>query len=189
MSKKSTSRSSARTEALCSVRGCSRKRKYVETGWCQTHYHRVYRTGSLEKVKSKPTEDLSYRGAHARTVAMWGPANEHICIECGKEADEWAYDGTDPSERHEDIRGKYPVRYSVWSEFYAPLCFGCHRLKDRSAWSARREYCPKGHALTEDNIYTRPSRPGTKECRQCRAESSRDRYLKKKERRAVPNED
>lgn len=114
-----------------------------------------------------------------------------MCVSCEGPAQEWAYDGTDPTEVHGEVTlygETYPVRYSMWPEFYAPLCTTCHRAKDRSAWSARRITCRNGHELTPENTYTRPSRPGTRECKICRAESSKKRYLarKAKEKGKVP---
>lgn len=61
---------------------------------------------------------------------MFGPVTDLDCIECGGPANEWAYDGTDPTERVWLSEGKYAVRYSVWPEFYMPMCFGCHRKRD-----------------------------------------------------------
>ena len=183
MSEKSPSGSSPGTETLCSIRGCSRKRKYVRSGYCQTHYHREYRTGTTELIDKPLRDDVTYRSAHTRNERLWGTADNYPCIECGDTAKEWAYDGTDPSERTERVKVNgeyYPVRYSVWPEFYAPLCFSCHRKNDRSAWAARRTHCKAGHELTEENTYTRPSRPGTKECKVCRAENSKERYRKRK---------
>lgn len=186
MSEKSSSRPGAGKSEVCSVRRCSRKRKYVKTGWCQTHYHRWWRTETTELLPKQVRTDLTYYGAHGRIKMYWGSASQYFCIECGEQAAEWAYDGTDPSELEGEVKVdgvKYPVRYSVWPEFYAPLCTGCHRAKDRSAWSLRRTHCKNGHEMTKENTYTRPSRPNTKECRTCRAENSKARYFKRK----VPN--
>lgn len=32
----------------CSIDKCTHTAKYAETGWCQTHYHRYWRTGTTE---------------------------------------------------------------------------------------------------------------------------------------------
>ena len=154
----------------CSYPGCPNPAKYAETGWCITHYHRWWRTGSLEPPPQKlPRSDLTYFGAHGRVKAAFGSASKCACIECGRRAEEWAYDGTDPTELSGVVGDGFPVTYSVWPEFYMPLCKGCHRLRDRSAWSSRRTHCGKGHELTPENTYTIPSRPGTRECRTCKA--------------------
>ena len=119
---------------VCSIEGCNRERKYVETGWCQTHYHRYWRTGSVELVPKELRADLTYYGAHGRVKAFFGSATKYLCISCGASADEWSYDGTDPSELEGmvSLSGTvFPVTYSVWPEFYAPLCIPCHRKKER----------------------------------------------------------
>lgn len=164
----------------CSIEGCVNSAKYKATGWCQMHYHRYWRTGSLELEARMPRSDIGYGAAHARTRKQFGPAHKNPCVYCGKPADEYAYDGADPSEVSAFIDGKWPVVYSVWPEFYMPLCFPCHRAKDRGAWAERRSECSKGHELTLENIYERPSRPGSRECKTCRVEGSARRYRARK---------
>lgn len=183
MPTKSASKSGVGTDNVCSVGGCARKAKYKKQGWCQTHYHRWWRHGDPTFVKHErgekgrrlwQSEETSYRAAHTRNHSLWGPARNYPCIECGESADEWAYDGTDPSELDEMIRDEWPVRYSAYPEFYAPLCFPCHRLHDRSLWSLRREFCKEGHELTPENTYTRPSRPSERACKECRKIEARN---------------
>lgn len=172
----------------CSIDGCTRNRKYAETGWCQTHYHRNWRTGSLDVLPKPMRDDLSYRGAHERVRSLFGTASYYLCVKCGAEASEWAYDGTDQSERDERMLDKYPVKYSVWPEFYMPLCFPCHRAMDGGARAQRRTECKHGHRMTDENTYTRPSRPGTRECKTCRYLESRSRYLRRKSKVVAPIE-
>lgn len=168
----------------CSVEGCTNQRKYVETGWCQTHYHRYWRTGTTE-LKPKPLRtDLTYYGAHGRVKAFFGSATKYECVLCGAPADEWAYDGTDESEKTFLAQGQYPVAYSVWPEFYMPLCSPCHRARDAGIRAQKRTHCKNGHEMTPENTYTRPSRPLSRECKTCKSEESRRRYLRKKGRYA-----
>jgi len=49
----------------------------------------------------------------------------------------------------------------------------------------RREVCKKGHALSGDNLYIAPGRPGTRQCRICKSEASqwRERRSAKQHRR------
>lgn len=165
--------------ARCVVTDCTREMKYTGKGWCQTHYHRWWRTGTIEVVPKELPSQVTYRAAHSRISRLWGEASNYPCIECCSPANEWAYDGTDPEENQEDIRGQWPVVFSPWPEFYMPLCFPCHRLRDRSAWSDRRTHFGCGHLITSDNTYTPPSR-NEKVCRTCKAEDGKARYQSKK---------
>jgi hypothetical protein len=164
----------------CSIDGCHRKRRYVRTGWCQTHYHRWWRTGSLIDPVPQLTDwwtSASYRTCHARVKATLGKAKAHPCIACGEQADEWSYDGTDPSQLSGQlwVHGKfYPVYYSRFPEFYAPYCFGCHRARDAAIRAVKRTECARGHALTPANTYT-PPRTENRECRTCRRDIARER--------------
>lgn len=165
----------------CSIEGCANQMKYGKTGWCQTHYHRWWRSGTTDLLVRRPNhEALKYRAVHAVVEREWGRARKYLCVACGDRAKEWAYDGTDPSEKEELIAGRHPVQFSVWPEFYMPMCFPCHRLKDASARWARRSHFPKcGHPRTEENIQRRKDgRPNG--CRTCKLANDRDRYLKRK---------
>lgn len=163
--------------AECSIADCDNESKYASTGWCQTHYHRYWRTGSTDILPKPLRTDLSYRGAHCRVRSVFGAASKYMCAKCPHSwAKEWAYDGTDDTALTEFIGGKYKVMYSVWPEFYMPLCFPCHRGMDKTSWAARRTHCVNRHQLTAENTYTRPSRPHTRECRQCKD----DEYVRRR---------
>lgn len=74
---------------------------------------------------------ISY--AHVRVRELWGKANQYSCIECGNQAAQWAYDGTDPTQLLGPPRGNahiYVGWYSRYPEFYMPMCVGCHRRRD-----------------------------------------------------------
>jgi hypothetical protein len=167
-------------KGTCSIDGCTRPRKYVSTGWCQTHYHRNYRTGMIE-LRPRPISDrVGYRAAHARVTSLFGKAGLHRCIECGRAADDWAYDGTDPSER-ESLQSGSVVKYSAWPEFYMPMCRQCHMIRDHAgAWRGKAAFgC--GHPRSADNSYIPPSKPSSHECRTCRAARSKARYNNRKD--------
>lgn len=171
----------------CSVDGCHRKRKYARTGWCQTHYHRWWRTGSLIDPVQRPVDwwtPASYRTCHARVHQLLGKASDNPCIACGKQAHEWSYDGTDPSQLTSEllVNGKtYPVFYSRFPEFYAPYCFGCHRSRDAAIRAAKRTECVQGHALTPENTYFPPGGK-RRECRICRRYIARERARLQREK-------
>lgn len=169
----------------CSIKGCENTSRYAATGWCQTHYHRYWRTGTTSLVPRPLNTDVLYKGAHARVRIAFGKAADNACVVCGGAADEWAYDGTDETARTQYIDGRWPVTYSAWPEFYMPLCYPCHRAKDRGAWAKRRTHCINGHELAVVGVYERPSRPGTRECQECRRAVGRRRYQQRKARAVI----
>jgi hypothetical protein len=78
-------------------------------------------------------EKVGYAGAHYRVKVAKGRAKDHLCEECGKPAEEWAYMNGDPEELTELRRPKgIPrlVAYSVHPEYYRPLCKPCHARAD-----------------------------------------------------------
>jgi hypothetical protein len=170
----------------CTIDGCDNARKYQATGWCQTHYHRYWRTGSTSLLPKPLRGDLTYYGAHGRVKQVFGSATRCPCVLCGKPADEWAYDGTDPSAR-EGLAMSFPVTYSVWPEFYMSLCFPCHRSKDARARAARRTHFGCGHEITSENTYSRPGRT-ERACRTCRAASGAARCQARTAAKAVKEE-
>jgi hypothetical protein len=167
---------------ICSIDGCDNEAKYVKTGWCQTHYHRWYRTGVIGLQPKDWWSPITYRSAHTRVTSVFGVAKDHLCICCGGSAKEWSYDGTDPTELSEDVKVAdeyFPVRYSLFPEFYAPKCFPCHRLGDAGARALRRTHCTYDHALTPENTYIPPG--GRKrECKTCRRKNSREQQMAKR---------
>lgn len=165
----------------CTVDGCHRVARYAKTGWCETHYDRWRRTGSLELVRM-PKAVVGYTGAHRRVADLWGKAAKYLCISCGGQAKHWAYDGTDPSELTEEVQGR-PRVYSAWPEFYMPMCVSCHGGMDFAAREAGRTHCISGHELVSENIYIRPSRPLWRHCRICISNYGREKRETAKEAR------
>ena len=120
----------------CSIDGC--ENKHTSKGWCLKHYMRNYRQGDPNKVlfdRAKPgSGTVKYVTAHARCRKLWGSASAHECVDCGNQANDWSYDGTDPDPLGEVIstkqRGSVEVEFSAWPEFYAPRCRPCHQSFD-----------------------------------------------------------
>lgn len=115
----------------------------------------------------------SYKALHKRLARSQGPAADHLCYQCGEQAREWAYDGTDPDEvagPAGDAKGTVAA-YSLRLDHYIPLCWSCHRRRDAHL----RTHCGKGHALTEANVRIRFSGAGEpfRACRVCAADASR----------------
>jgi hypothetical protein len=115
----------------CAAPGCDRKP--TSLGYCGTHNAQYRKHGRVKPIRTV-WDEVSYHGAHLRCGALWGAASRHPCVACGKPAADWAYDGTDPTERHYDTGIEDAVRsilpYSRFPEFYMPMCKGCHKQRD-----------------------------------------------------------
>lgn len=149
-------------DGTCSIEGCEKRRAYVSSGWCQMHYMRWRRhqnVGGSAEVDQTATgasspfwqgANVGYYSAHNRVKALWGKATNYLCVDCGLPASQWAYDGTDPDERFQEVHG-YEISYSPWPEFYMPMCISCHKFRDGRARSNKRTHCREGHELSAEN--------------------------------------
>ena len=72
---------------------------------------------------------VSYRTTHKRIESTRGAATDHLCVDCGRQAQEWSYDQADPNELTETV-GRYEVTYSPDPAHYDPRCVPCHRVFD-----------------------------------------------------------
>jgi hypothetical protein len=72
-----------------------------------------------------PEDRSGYARAHRKLQKLWGKAALYPCIACGGSARDWAYDGTDPTAQGVEFK------YSVWPEFYMPMCHSCHLSYDK----------------------------------------------------------
>lgn len=72
------------------------------------------------------TERPSYGAMHRRLRSRRGRASEFPCVECGEQAQEWAYD-------HEDVGALTSdgLPYSLDLEHYRPMCRHCHIIEDQ----------------------------------------------------------
>lgn len=147
---------------ICSYHDCPRP--HASKGYCQMHLKRsqngapmdapprrigrVQRPRSADRTHIKPGEwgspldnVIGPAGAHSRVRKLWGSARQYPCIAgCGQMAEEWAYDGTDPTQMFGEASGS-GVYYSRFPEFYMPMCKRCHRNRDRALAAAElREY-------------------------------------------------
>lgn len=109
----------------CSVAGC--ERRHYGRGYCRAHHARWRRHGdpAAERPLGRKTPGgISYWSVHHRLAVERGPAGSHACAECAGPAVDWSYDGADPDERTDPIRG---YRYSLDLARYRPRCRSCHR--------------------------------------------------------------
>jgi hypothetical protein len=72
---------------------------------------------------------VRYAAAHRRLIVARGPARDHLCVDCGSAATEWALRHNTPASRVlRSDRGKSP--YSLDLGDYDPRCTACHRTYD-----------------------------------------------------------
>lgn len=80
-------------------------------------------------AKIKPV--VKYLSAHDRIRRVRGAAKSHACVDCGGPAREWSYDGGDPAQLIEILRGTR-LAYSLDVSRYSPRCKPCHCRFDRN---------------------------------------------------------
>ena len=118
---------------------CPNPIKIKRLGLCGKHAARLYRHGSTELIL--PTEkrvmpfrlddeSVTYRTMHSRLTMWLGPAREQRCVDCGKRAQQWSYEGGDPSERAGFTSYGHPAAYSTDTDYYRPRCVKCHKAHD-----------------------------------------------------------
>lgn len=133
----------------CVVAGCERAAitHAGELDICATHYARKRRRGSVHIVLPRhPSgensykwkgDNVSYNTAHKRNQYLRGKASEYQCVDCGSQAQEWAYQYTagdrEMTEWIEDTRvGRArELAYSPDAEHYAAMCKSCHIKFDK----------------------------------------------------------
>lgn len=115
----------------CTVDGCGVR--VNAHGLCKKHLARFERRGDVtfewvgENVTNFVGDDATYRTLHNRLDRQRGKARTHTCVDCGRLAAQWSYDGTDPDERYEPKSG---CPYSIGLDHYNPRCVSCHRRFD-----------------------------------------------------------
>lgn len=101
---------------------------------CYNHWYEEVRA-EKGKVARKDLWDTTIAPGtvHNRARRLWGSASQYPCVECGNDAAEWAYDGTDPTQLYARERPDKStwLYYSRFPEFYMPMCKKCHRIRDK----------------------------------------------------------
>lgn len=126
---------------LCNFEGCTGKAK--SKGYCSAHNRQLRVHGQMVPIRTI-LDKCSYIGAHHRCRALWGSAQQYPCVKCGEPAEDWAYDGMDPKELH-DSRVEWVVTYSIFPEFYMPMCKPCHKPRDVERRQAEYELFREWH--------------------------------------------
>ncbi len=130
----------------CTVDGCELV-DVGRAGFCAKHYARLTRHGdptkaadptdNLRPQPSGPTNpcwrgrDVAYSTAHSRVRSLRGRASNYGCEHCDNQADDWAYNHSDPDELISDRAGSLGMRYSPDPMAYISLCKSCHIKFDK----------------------------------------------------------
>lgn len=134
----------------CDVEGCNGKLR--SKAHCAMHWTRLKRHGDVNvrlpnshggSLSPHWREDgeITYTSAHFRVRRLWGAASQYLCVSCSGSARDWAYDGTDPSQRYGPTHHGNYCYYSVFPEFYMPMCTRCHHRRDKALAKAElKEY-------------------------------------------------
>lgn len=121
-------------------------------------------------MKTDTEYSTRYNAVHERLRQTKGSASAHRCAGgCGRQAEEWAYDRSDPNEVT-DTRHGVLVRHSADLDHYQPMCRTCHRRLDSG--NRRKDECIHGHEFNEANTYWWR---GERHCRPCRNAYHRER--------------
>jgi hypothetical protein len=117
----------------CTFPDCTRRPQ--AKGYCGAHLRQQRVHGRMVAIRERTVWDgCTYSAVHHRCRQIWGRVQQYPCIDCAKSAEEWAYDGKDPTELYVERtdwgRHKSIVPYSRFPEFYMPMCKGCHKRRD-----------------------------------------------------------
>lgn len=117
---------------LCIVESCDRPRR--GRGYCVMHLQRFVKTGDpggAARLRQQH-EGITYQNAHDAVRRLWGSPSQYQCVACAAVAHSWAYDGSDPGQQYgpNNSGTKGWHYYSVWPEFYMPMCRACHVRRD-----------------------------------------------------------
>ena len=93
--------------------------------WCKSHYAQWLKQGEALPFKHKWGEG-GYTAVHHMLRTKRGRAADLPCVDCGKVADEWSYDGECPNELIDD-RG---IAFTRDLSRYSPRCLPCHSAYD-----------------------------------------------------------
>lgn len=105
----------------------------------QLHGGKTQSCGCLgaERTREVLTKEVvTYLSAHARVRRLRGAARTHRCFDCGGQALDWSYDGSDPADLRDSRPNGYGARYSLDPGRYVARCRACHNAHDSAARGA-----------------------------------------------------
>jgi hypothetical protein len=120
-------------KGVCSIEDCGRP-AHAHT-YCHRHLYHYKRHGDplhTPKITGRPWkgDQPTWAAVHKRLYRMLGPAVRFTCVDCGRGAEEWSYDGLDHAQLWEDQGRRSPIAYSTDPARYVPRCVPCHRRHD-----------------------------------------------------------
>lgn len=120
-----------RVSGPCRAAGCDSEADRLD-GLCRMHYLRVDKRNDLDFVYQGPAnhmwtgDEATYRAVHQRVKKQRGRPSTHRCVDCGKRAQHWSYDRSDPDQKYQEGKGPYSTDISR----YHPRCVSCHKKFD-----------------------------------------------------------
>lgn len=101
--------------------------------YCASHYSMMSRYGEIRPWSYRWGEG-GYVPTHSLLRRERGHPSQHECVNCGQQAQEWSYNGGDPDEQIDPVRGAAFTRNLA---AYSPRCIRCHRFFDENPIAMR----------------------------------------------------
>lgn len=80
-------------------------------------------------------DEVTYEAVHMRLRRERGAASTHLCVQCGEQARDWAYQHDDPGERIGPVTSQdgktYMLSFTANLDAYKPMCILCHVRFDK----------------------------------------------------------
>jgi hypothetical protein len=187
-------------EESCYIEGCTDPVFVKSRGWCKKHYTRWHRTGDpldakYDRVNGTPEQRWLAKANVGKRFECWiwtggldkkgygqfdtttdGEHRNH-------RAHLWGFEHfVRPLEPGEELDHLCRVHACVnYEEHLDPVTHAENVARGESGVrNASKTHCPRGHPYDEEN--TRITKRGSRECRECGCDNSRERMRRKRER-------